>query len=476
MSAHPLAYFASFIARCALALIAIAPSTLQAQCDPLARPANPQASESSSSLGKPEFFDEPAFTVAGVTDTTNLGGHASGMSQPRATDSLASSIVSLGKERLASGGAVISSEPSEESLREAVNNEPGNLQANRRLGKLLLDNGKARDGIPYLEQAHQLNPRDFETGYELARAYAQTGDYERARSGARALLEQQERGIQDKAGENKSAPHKAEAHHLLAELDEKLRNPLEAVGEYQRAAELDPSESNLFDWGADLLLHRAPEPAIEVFGKGNRLFPRSVKMLIGLGVSWYVRGSYEEAARRLCAATDLNPSDPTGYLFLGKMLSAESVDSNGVVERLGRFARLQPENALANYYYALGLWKQHNGPQDNASLAQVESFLQSAVRLDPTLGSGYLQLGIVYAERNDIPKAIAAYEKAIAATPKLPEAHYRLAQAYKRVGDEPGAQKEMQAFRQISKESEAERERREVQQFVYKMQSSAPPK
>lgn len=464
-----------------LALIAIfAPSSLQAQCEPLTSPPKARISEQSSSLGKPEFFDEPAFTVAGVADTTNLGGHASGMAQPSATEALAKGIVSLGKEPSAnptpSAAALLS--PNEKSLRDAANTEPANFEANRRLGKSLADDGKPREAIPLLERAAQLNPHDYKTGYQLARAYAETGDYQRARSQARGLLVELENDShqnagQDKAERDKAAQDDSELHHLLAEVEEKLGNPLEAVRQYQRAAELEPSESNLFDWGADLLLHRAPEPAIEVFGKGKRLFPHSVRMLVGLGVAWYVRGSYEEATLRLCAATDLNPRDPTGYLFLGKMLGDVAADSEGVVDRLGRWVRLQPENALANYYYALGLWKLRKSPQDSASLAQVESLLEKAVRLDPTLGAGHLQLGIVHAERDELRKAIAAYEKAIAVTPKLAEAHYRLAQAYKRVGDEPKAQKEMQVFRQVSKESE-DGERREIQQFVYKMQSSAP--
>ena len=58
-----------------------------------------------------------------------------------------------------------------------------------------------------------------------------------------------------------------------AEIEEKQGNPLEAVREYQRAAETNPSESNYFNWGAELLVHRAAEPAIEVFSKGARLFP-----------------------------------------------------------------------------------------------------------------------------------------------------------------------------------------------------------
>ncbi len=65
---------------------------------------------------------------------------------------------------------------------------------------------------------------------------------------------------------------------LDAELrDEKPGNALEAVRKYQRAAELNASEQNFFEWGAELLKHRAAEPAAEVFRKGTRLFPHSTR-------------------------------------------------------------------------------------------------------------------------------------------------------------------------------------------------------
>ena len=139
---------------------------------------------------------------------------------------------------------------------------------------------------------------------------------------------------QDKAGvnnagrdltsQNEARQQQAEVHQLLGDVEEKQGNPLEAVRDYQRAAELNPSEPNLFDWGAELLLHRAFEPAIEVFRKGTRLYPSSVRMGVGLGVAWYARGSYEQAAQRLCEASDLNPEDPKPYLFMGKMQSVET--------------------------------------------------------------------------------------------------------------------------------------------------------
>ena len=114
-------------------------------------------------------------------------------------------------------------------------------------------------------------------------AYADAGQYERARASTQALL----------TGHRRDKEAQADLHHLLGDIEEKAGNPLDAVREYQRAAELNPSESNFFDWGAELLLHRAIEPAIEVFGKGNQLFPQSAAIAgrtwSGVVHEWLVR-------------------------------------------------------------------------------------------------------------------------------------------------------------------------------------------
>jgi len=355
----------------------------------------------------PEFFDEPHFTVAGVTQATNSGGHGSD-TVLRTTEALAKATVSLSKES-GGGSNPPASVTTESSLRDAVARNP-----------------------------------------------------------------------QDPA-----------LHHLLADIEEKLGNPLEAVWEYQRAAELDPSEPNLFDWGTELLAHRALEPATEVFTKGTRLFPKSVRMLIALGVSWYARGSYDQAAQCLANASDLAPDNPTPYLFLGKMQSVEGTPSEGSVERLRRFSQLQPDNALANYYYAVSLWKQSANSADTRAddqrSARVESLLQKAVRLDPKLGAAYLQLGILYSQRKDFPRAISAYQKAIEVSPEevspekvtpeinetLEVAHYRLAQVYLRTGYKTRAQEELQLHDRLAKKTKehAERDRLEIQQFVISLQN-----
>jgi tetratricopeptide (TPR) repeat protein len=416
-----------------------------------------KASAQGGSTGTPEFYDEPQFTVAGVTDTTQLGGHGSDTAV-RTREGLARETASL-KPLADVSPHTLGATAAEKSLREAAEHEPESFDTNYRFGKLLVDEGKAREALPYLDHASQLRPGDYEAAYALARAHADAGNPQDARTRLRAL-----QTVQDKAGQEK-----AELHHLLGDVEEKLGNPLKAVQEYERAAEMSPSEPNLFDWGAELLMHRAMEPAIEVFIKGNRLFPHSVRMLVGLGVSWYARGSYELAVQRLCEASDLNPDDPSPYLFLGKIQSVEKTQPDALVERLRRFVTLRPENAMSNYYYAVSLWKGRKGPEDDEILAQVQSLLEKAVHLDPRLGPGHLQLGILYAERKDFSGAISAYQQTIEVSPSLEEAHYRLAQAYRQTGQKLKAQEEFEVYDQISKKkaADAERERHEIQQFVY---------
>ncbi len=421
--------------------------------------------------GAPEFFDEPQFTVAGVTDGTNLGGHGSN-AVVRTKESLARDIASLSASgsKQPSGVAPPSvADTNESSLRATADREPGNFDANHRLGKSLVGRGEASQALTYLERASRLDPGNYENAYLLALAYTDAGQYQRARTNAQTLLTAQEK----KPGQK----NEAELHHLLGDIEEKSGNPLEAVRQYQKAAELDPSEPYFFDWGAELLLHRAVEPAIEVFSKGNRLFPRSARMLVALGVAWYSNGSYDQAAQRLCEASDLNPDDPKAYLFLGKIQGVETTQSECSTERLARFANLQPENALANYYYAVNLWKRRKGPDDAESLAQVESLLKKSVALDSRLGIGYLQLGVLYSERGDFPRAVLSYQEAIRVNPELEEAHYRLAQAFKRTGEKDKAERELQLYDQISKKKDeaVERERRESRQFVYTLREPGPP-
>src|SRR5437879_12584032 len=126
---------------------------------------------------------------------------------------------------------------------------------------------------------------------------------------------------------------------------------------YMMAVHQNPSESNLFDWASELLLHRTLEPAIEVFRSAAERYPASARLAIGLGIAYYSRGIYDDAVKSLLRAADLNPSDSRCYLFLSKAYDSSPSQADEVIQRFRRFSELQPNDARAQYYYAISLWK-----------------------------------------------------------------------------------------------------------------------
>ncbi len=289
----------------------------------------------------------------------------------------------------------------------------------------------------------------------------------------RAALEQARDHVKQLLAQRETA----DLHRQLGELDEKLGDPLAAVREYEQAVRLDPSERNYFDWGSELLLHRAVWQAAEIFSYGAKAYPASARMLAALGTALFASARYDEAAQRLCEASDLAPADPQPYLFMGKIEMAAPSPLPCVEARLARFARQQPGDALSNYFYAMAIWKRQQVPPDQHDMQQIEALLNRAVTIDKKCADANLQLGLLYFSRRDYDKAIEYYTDAIAANPQLGEAHYRLGVAYDRTGEASKAKYEFQLHDQIEKEQAdaIERQRREVKQFLVTSQGQPAP-
>jgi uncharacterized glyoxalase superfamily protein PhnB len=73
-------------------------------------------------------------------------------------------------------------------------------------------------------------------------------------------------------------------------------------------------------------------------------------------------------------------------------------------------------------------------------------------------------LGIIYSDRRDSRAAIAFYQQADGA-----EAHYRLAQEYRKLGENQSADKEISLYNELSKKDADQRASQEIQQFVYSL-------
>jgi tetratricopeptide (TPR) repeat protein len=360
-----------------------------------------------------------------------------------ARTNLAANLARMGKLDLA-----------EVQFKKAVKLEPQNFDANHNLGELYAREGKVGDAAPFLEQAQRINPSSYDNGYDLSLAYILTGRLTDARQLVQDLLKTKDT---------------AELHNLMGEIEERDGKFVAAANQYETAAQMDPSESNLFDWGSELLIHRTLAPAIEVFQHAAERYPNSPRLLIGLGMALYSRGNYDEAVKSLLRAADLNPSDPSGYLFLSKAYDSSPGQADEVIQRFRRFAELQPRNPRASYYYAMSLWKGKRAQDPGLDLQQIESLLKKAIGLDPKFGEAYLQLGNLYSDQNKYTESIPEYERALELIPDLADGHYRLGQAYVHTGDKDRAQQQFQVYQQLRAQhlAEVDKQRADIRQFVY---------
>ncbi len=354
-------------------------------------------------------------------------------------------------------------ELAEVQFRKALALDPQGFGANHNLADFYIQSNKIADALPLLEQAQRINPSSYDNGYDLALAYFLTGRLSEARQLIRKLLQQKNTG---------------EMHNLLGQIEEKDGEYVKAANEFEVAAQMDPTEDNLFTWASELLLHRTYEPAITVFQQAIKLYPDSPRLLIGQGMAFYAQSRYEEAIRSLLAAADLNPTDARCYLFLSKSYLSSPNQADDVIERFRRYSELEPRNALAQYYYAMSLWKGRRLEASSVDLRVVESSLQKSIALDGTLADAHLQLGILYAQQREFARSLPEYERALELNPDLSDAHYRLGQYYVHAGQKVEAQREFALYQQLEAKRMAavDKEKAAVQQFVYSAKAGSAAK
>src|SRR5882724_7134404 len=129
-----------------------------------------------------EYSDEPQFTVAGVTDPSNVGGHGSNVTLPT-KEALARETASLGTGKPASDHAGVTKKNPGELPIVAAGDFAGNLKS----GRDLLQAGRAKQAIAYLERAVKLKPMDYDAAFSLAVASQKSGDAKRADQIAQTL-------------------------------------------------------------------------------------------------------------------------------------------------------------------------------------------------------------------------------------------------------------------------------------------------
>lgn len=373
-------------------------------------------------------------------------------------------------------------------LKAAAGEQPNSDAAHANLGAAYFQLKRNDEALAEFQSAVRLNPKNAATQQSLGRLLMEVHQPARAADafasaqeldpGNHDLILHRAQALQDAArpvealGLLSSMPgveQSAAAQSLLGDAEEKLGAYQKAAEHYARAADLDPSEANVWAVGVELLRHWTFEAAISEFEAGAQKFPSSSRMKLGLGAAYFGGARYAPA---IPVFAELLKSDPDNALYaemLGMACAAVAESSKKNCNALVGYAERHPRDAKASTFAASMLLTESQ-TDDRTEVAR--KLLQNAVAAAPKFADARYQLGVLKQSRGDWAGSVSDLETAIALKPNSSQAHYRLALAYWRVGKKQQGQAEMELQKKYSQQEKEETKNRlrQITTFIVDVQ------
>ena len=205
-----------------------------------------------------------------------------------------------------------------DTLRKALDLNPGSAQEHLNLGLALLRAGQMQEGIAQVEKAQEIDPALPHTYFNLGIEFKKQGETDRALAQLERMAER--------------VPGHAKTHYQLGALYKQNGDTERAIAELEKAVDLDPSLAAPHFQLFGLLRRSDPDRArdeIEIF---KRLKAAQEGAAVGEDVDW---SFYSELYDPVQAATQPLPgvdakfeSEPLGVELPGPVTGIEVLDSN----------------------------------------------------------------------------------------------------------------------------------------------------
>ena len=314
-----------------------------------------------------------------------------------------------------------------QAAQDAVAAQPDNLEILDAKGRAELAVGDNQGAITTFRKLAGLQPRSALPEMRLAEAYMATKDTTAATRSLRRAAELQPGLV---------APQRSLAQ--LALQDKRPQDALTIAREMQKAHPTDPAGFALE--GEIAAAGQNHELAVAAFRVATQRAPQVSELQIKLHGALVRAGKTAEADRLAADWTKSHPKDAGFLYYLGDQALAQN-DLPRAEARYRAVLELLPEHALALNNVAWLMAKQGKP----GALALAEKANQLMPNRAPLLDT----LASVLEAENQLPKAIDAQKRAIAAAPKDPVLNLRLAKLYIKSGDKSGARAELDALAKL---------------------------
>jgi tetratricopeptide (TPR) repeat protein len=333
----------------------------------------------------------------------------------------------------------------EEKLRIIVTQQSENPQAWFDFGFAQSHQGKTTEAITSYKKAAQLDPKWFEAQQNLGLTLAKSGDLNAAAAALKIALT-----LKPTVGGQQAL---VDAWLSLAQVTEESQ-PQESLAAYQKAAELNPTNSEA-QLGIARMAERSGETAaaeqqyLKLAATGNN---DSIERLIGI---YLKQKRFADAETWLHKYISANPQNTAAQLQLGKLLAAEGKPQEAIAvlepayktSRDPKFARdlaslyleakqypaaadllrpliqKNPADAQLHLDYGTALMHQLKYPE-------AQAVLLKAVQLKPNLVEAYFDLGYAAEQNKNYELTIRALDARAKLRPETPGTYFLRATAY----------------------------------------------
>lgn len=302
------------------------------------------------------------------------------------------------------------------------------------LANLLISQDLLGEAVYFVRRISERMPDSQQAWAHLALVEKEAGEFSQARDAVRRALA---------LGETE------ELHLLAGDILELMDLPVEAVGHYQEAVQLNPSERSYYALGHSFLLYWNWEAAAQVFESALQRFPESAPLWTGLSVARFGGADYEAAQSAILGALRNDGADPTLLHLLDQTLSAQPDLEDELLKRIEALHRDGSVLPWSAYLHARALFLSGRGGEKKAAQMKALEKARPVAERFPDFFEGRLLLADIHFELQQWPEAIAEYRRVISLDPQHVQAHYRLALAEQRGGDREEAARLMRRYQEL---------------------------
>ena len=332
----------------------------------------------------------------------------------------------------------------------AVKLNPANAQAEQSLGRVLMEAHRPADAAVALMAALRQTPDDRDLQLDCVTALLAADRLPDARKILTNFAD---------------ADHNARALLLTAQADEQEKDYASAAKHFTRAAELDPSEENVWQLSLELLRHWTFDAAAIELRAASVRYPDSKRLRLGLGAAYFGDAKYPEAITVFADLLEGDPDNAMDAEMLGTACNVVMTEARPRCAVLIHYAETHPKDARVSAYAAAYLLDQSDS-RSQRPLAR--KLLEAALASDSKLPEAQFRMGKFLQDDNLWKESIPFLERAIVLKPDYATAHYRLARAYWRTGRKQDGDAQMELQKKFSHQEaeDLDRRLRQITRFV----------